>query len=114
VRVVRLRTSSGTFRPALSVSRYVAAPAPDHRRRITGPFRVARSETAGRLWARMTAPPTSRTPNPVLAFQLPPFEADCFRICATSVARRSGFAASTSAAAPATSGAAKDVPDPNP
>src|SRR5262249_46380094 len=60
--------------------------------------------------ASATAAAASRTPKPRLGVQVPWPEALRFRIVATCRAESPGFAAHTSAAAPATSGVANDVP----
>src|SRR5712691_620605 len=60
--------------------------------------------------ARETAAPTSSTPQPRSDVQTPPEDALSLRMFATLVASSRGFAAQTSAAAPATSGEANDVP----
>ena len=62
--------------------------------------------------AFVTAAPTSSVPKPSSVDQTPCPEAVLVRIDATDDAVSSGFAAQTSAAAPATSGAEYEVPDP--
>ncbi len=61
-----------------------------------------RSPSAGTPWARATAAAASRTPKPSSADQPPAPVAVCSITFATSAAVNDGFAAQTSAAAPAT------------
>src|SRR5438067_13682702 len=68
--------------------------------------------TAAAACALATAAAVSITPYPSSGDQAPAPEAVCSRISATCRAVRAGLAAQTSAAAPATCGAAKDVPLP--
>src|SRR5919198_2055745 len=64
--------------------------------------------------ARSTAAATSSTPNPRSGLHAPLPEAVFFRMPPTCAAVSEGFAAHTSAAAPATSGVENDVPLENP
>ena len=63
--------------------------------------------------AFVTAAPASSVPNPSSVDQTPCADAVLVMIDATDDALSSGFAAQTSAAAPATSGAEYEVPDPS-
>ncbi len=100
---------------SVTARRKLAAPVPTQLSVTRRPSRVPESCTSVGACAicpcaLATAAATSRTPKPSSGVHAPRPEAVCSRIEATCSAEREGFAAQTSAAAPATWGAAKDVP----